>query len=133
MTNSYRDKILDTFIRGLKGDLPRLLSIRELVTLPQVLHLCQKLDNMNFRLNYAHGANKVDANTARYRPPRHTLAFKGLRFYQNWLTCHLPHIDTMYYSRYLTDFIDIISHNITNPNLTLDSNNDITDSEPTNR
>lgn len=28
MTSAYRDRALDTFVRGLKGDLPRLLSVR---------------------------------------------------------------------------------------------------------
>lgn len=55
MTNTYREKALDTFIRGLSGDLPRLLSIREPTSLPQALHICLKLDNMTFRRNYAHG------------------------------------------------------------------------------
>lgn len=55
MTNTYREKALDTFIRGLNGDLPRLLSIREPTSLPQALHICLKLDNMTFRANYANG------------------------------------------------------------------------------
>lgn len=55
MTNTYREKALDTFIRGLNGDLPRLLSVREPTSLPQALHICLKLDNMTFRMNYAHG------------------------------------------------------------------------------
>lgn len=55
MTNTYREKALDTFIRGLNGDLPRLLSIREPNSLPQALHICLKLDNMTFRTNYANG------------------------------------------------------------------------------
>lgn len=53
LTQTYRDKALDTFIRGLKGDLPRLLGIREPVDLPQALHLCLKLENQHFRTNYA--------------------------------------------------------------------------------
>lgn len=55
MTNTYRDKALDTFVRGLNGDLPRLLSVREPASLPEALHICLKLDNMAFRMNYAHG------------------------------------------------------------------------------
>lgn len=55
MTNTYREKALDTFIRGLNGDLPRLLSVREPTSLPQALHICLKLDNMNFRMSHAHG------------------------------------------------------------------------------
>jgi hypothetical protein len=34
ITQNYREKALDTFLRGLKGDLPRLLSMREPQDLP---------------------------------------------------------------------------------------------------
>lgn len=62
MTDTYREKALDTFIRGLNGDLPKLLSVKEPTSLPQALHLCLKLDNMSFRREYAHkGAMKLDA------------------------------------------------------------------------
>lgn len=54
MSQSYRDKALDTFVRGLKGDLPRLLSIKEPTNLPQALHLCLKLQNIDFRVQHAH-------------------------------------------------------------------------------
>lgn len=57
LTQTYRDKALDTFIRGLNGDLPKLLGMREPVDLPQALHLCLKLENQTFRANYAHGNN----------------------------------------------------------------------------
>lgn len=53
LTRTYRDKALDTFIRGLRGDLPRLLGMREPADLPQALHLCLKLENQNFRSHYA--------------------------------------------------------------------------------
>lgn len=55
MTKSYRDKALDTFIRGLKGDLPRLLSMKEPIDLPQALHLCLKLQNVDYRIQHSHG------------------------------------------------------------------------------
>lgn len=53
LTETYRDKALDTFIRGLNGDLPRLLGIKEPIDLPQALHFCLKLENQNFRSNHA--------------------------------------------------------------------------------
>lgn len=59
ITKSYREKALDTFIRGLNGDLPRLLGIREPVDLPQALHLCLKLQNQNFRTNHANNAKRI--------------------------------------------------------------------------
>lgn len=65
LIQSYRDKALDTFIRGLKGDLPRLLSIREPSDLPQALHLCLKLQNVDYRIQYA---NNSSQNSHR-RPP----------------------------------------------------------------
>lgn len=76
LMHAYRDKALDTFIRGLKGDLPRLLGIREPSDLPQALHLCLKLENQNYRAQYAIASNN---NTKRIHnsmppelPPRRT-------------------------------------------------------------
>lgn len=66
LTQTYRDKALDTFIRGLRGDLPRLLGIREPADLPQALHLCLKLENQNFRSQYAY------SNQALARKPHNT-------------------------------------------------------------
>lgn len=61
MTDTYREKALDTFIRGLNGDLPKLLSVKGPTSLPQALHLCLKLDNMTFRRDYAQkGAHRQD-------------------------------------------------------------------------
>lgn len=59
MTKTYRDKALDTFIRGLKGDLPKLLSMREPTDLPQALHLCLKLENVNYRTQYSHNNVRI--------------------------------------------------------------------------
>ncbi|XP_075151143.1 uncharacterized protein LOC142225255 [Haematobia irritans] len=57
LIQTYRDKALDTFIRGLRGDLAKLLCIREPTTLPQALHLCLKMQNQNFRTEHAYGKN----------------------------------------------------------------------------
>lgn len=70
LTRSYRDKALDTFVRGLNGDLPRLLGIREPTDLPQALHLCLKLENQNFRASHANNARK---NQSSQLPPRRNL------------------------------------------------------------
>lgn len=48
LTKVYRDKALDTFVRGFQGDLPRLLGIKEPTDLPQALHLCLKLKNQKY-------------------------------------------------------------------------------------
>lgn len=66
LTQTYRDKALDTFVRGLNGDLPRLLGIREPADLPQALHLCLKLENQNYRTEYA---NKHQIHRQRQPPP----------------------------------------------------------------
>lgn len=61
MTNTYREKALDTFIRGLNGELPKLLSVKGPTSLPEALHLCLKLDNMSFRRDYAQkGSHRQD-------------------------------------------------------------------------
>lgn len=70
MTKSYREKALDTFIRGLKGDLPRLLSMRGPVDLPEALHLCLKLENVNYRVQHSHG--NVKPSQAPPLPPKRT-------------------------------------------------------------
>lgn len=72
LTSSYREKALDTFIRGLRGDLPRLLGIREPADLPTALNLCLKLENQQFRANYAyHNNGQVrKPQTAPPLPPR---------------------------------------------------------------
>lgn len=67
-TQTYRDKALDTFVRGLKGDLSRLLGMKEPVDLPQALHLCLKLENQNFRSNYAHNSQNI-SNKILNQPP----------------------------------------------------------------
>lgn len=53
LTKSYRDKALDTFIRGLKGELPSLLSVTNPTSLPQALHTCLKLGNLGVRIRHA--------------------------------------------------------------------------------
>lgn len=68
LTETYRDKALDTFIRGLNGDLPRLLGIKEPVDLPQALHFCLKLENQNFRANYANNYHG-NIKKSQHNPP----------------------------------------------------------------
>ena len=63
LTTAYRNKALDTFVRGLNGDLPILLGIKEPRDLPEALYLCEKLENQNLRLG-----GKI-ANT--FNPPVH--------------------------------------------------------------
>lgn len=70
LTKTYRDRALDTFIRGLNGGLRSLLAMKEPADLPQALHLCLKLGNQDFRANHAQnsqGAINKTYNTA--QPP----------------------------------------------------------------
>lgn len=82
LTQTYRDKALDTFIRGLKGDLPRLLGIREPTDLPQALHLCLKLENQQYRARYAnsHAKNEKPQN---HPLPRKNFNQNNTPFYPN--------------------------------------------------
>lgn len=77
MTQAYRDKALDTFVRGLKGDLPKLLSVREPADLPQALHLCLKLQNMDYRTQHANNsqglARKPHFSNSPPVPPRRNM------------------------------------------------------------
>ena len=68
MTNTYREKALDTFIRGLNNNLPSLLMIREPTSLPQALHMCLKLNNMNYRTNHANSVNRGIPNKPQNHP-----------------------------------------------------------------
>lgn len=47
LIQTYRDKALETFIRGLKGNLSDLLGMKEPIDLPQALHLCMKYENQH--------------------------------------------------------------------------------------
>lgn len=75
LIQTYRDKALDTFIRGLRGDLSKLLCIREPTSLPQALHLCLKLQNQNFRTDHALSKNsrnpQIVSKNRNYENPVH--------------------------------------------------------------
>lgn len=92
LIESYRNKTLDTFVRGLNGDLPRLLAIKEPTNLPQALYLCQKLANQNFRTSYAQHSQKNN-----YRPPLPPKKTNFRNFYPE-LT-HFGRTDTPLYNR----------------------------------
>uniref|UniRef100_A0A034VZ85 Retrovirus-related Gag polyprotein from transposon HMS-Beagle n=1 Tax=Bactrocera dorsalis TaxID=27457 RepID=A0A034VZ85_BACDO len=57
LSRTYREKALDTFVRGLSGDLSKLLGMKEPADLPEALHLCMKLENQNFRTTHANNYN----------------------------------------------------------------------------
>lgn len=78
LVQTYRHKALDTFIRGLKGDLPRLLGMKEPEDLPQALHLCLKLENQGYRTQYAYNnqgaVRKPNTHNLPPLPPRKPIA-----------------------------------------------------------
>lgn len=53
LTALYRDKALDTFVRGLNGNLSQLLAIKEPYDLGHALHLCSLLENQKTRNHQA--------------------------------------------------------------------------------
>lgn len=77
LIQTYRDKALDTFIRGLRGDLSKLLCIREPTSLPQALHLCLKLQNQDFRTDHALHKNSRNPQTV----PKNQ-NYKNLAYYK---------------------------------------------------
>jgi len=91
LTQTYREKALDTFIRGLNGDLPRLLGMKEPEDLPQALHLCLKLENQNYRSNITTKYN----NYPPALPPRPK--FRNNTFYPQ--IAHMPNSNPGIYQR----------------------------------
>lgn len=69
MTQSYREKALDTFVRGLRGDLPRLLSMRGPTDLPEALHLCLKLENVQYRVQHSQSNSNIQISKFSQPPP----------------------------------------------------------------
>jgi len=49
LTAMYREKALDTFVRGLNGNLAQLMAIKEPHDLGHALHLYTLLENQNTR------------------------------------------------------------------------------------
>lgn len=52
LAQTYRDKALDVFIRGLKGNMSLHLGMKEPKDLPQALHLCLKMENQFVRTQF---------------------------------------------------------------------------------
>lgn len=49
LIETYRNRALDVFIRGLNGDLSKILIIRKPQTLPEAYSSCLEIQNLNFR------------------------------------------------------------------------------------
>lgn len=83
LTKTYRNKALDAFVRGLRGDLPRLLGMKEPSDLSEALHLCLKLDNQQYRSQYAINNNKTTSIMQRKQvnPHQNQTFYPHLAFY----------------------------------------------------
>lgn len=57
LSETYRNSALDVFIRGLNGDLSRMLMIQRPQTLPEAYFSCLEIQNTNFRSISIHDRN----------------------------------------------------------------------------
>ena len=94
MTDAYRGKALDTFIRGLNGNLPSLLSVREPTSLPQALQMCLKLSNLNYRTSHANSMERMPPGA---RSAGHQRSLPVRRPFYPELTNHEQSPRTPYY------------------------------------
>lgn len=91
LSQTYRDKALDTFIRGLKGQMSIHLGMKEPKDLPQALQLCLKMENQVVRAQFAnsHGhqakINKHSVQLPPQLPPR-------AQYYPNTNTVFYPQL-----------------------------------------
>lgn len=49
LIETYRNRALDVFVRGLKGDLSRMIIVQKPKTLPEAYTACLDIQNLNFR------------------------------------------------------------------------------------
>lgn len=64
LVESYRNRALDVFIRGLNGDLSKMLMIQKPQTLPEAYASCLEVQNLNFRNMQIHPRNILNTVTA---------------------------------------------------------------------
>lgn len=64
LIETYRNRALDVFIRGLNGDLSRMLIIQKPQTLPEAYASCLEIQNLNFRNFTIHKKNINNSVTA---------------------------------------------------------------------
>lgn len=64
LVETYRNKALDVFIRGLNGDLSKMLIVQRPQTLPEAYSSCLEIQNLNYRnlpIHYRNIKNSVTA------------------------------------------------------------------------
>lgn len=64
LNESYRNRALDVFIRGVNGDLARVLTIQKPQTLPEAYASCLEIQNLNFRNMPIHQKSNTNTVTA---------------------------------------------------------------------
>lgn len=64
LVENYRNRALDVFIRGLNGDLSKMLIIQRPQTLPEAYTSCLEIQNLNFRSIAIHKNNYNNTVTA---------------------------------------------------------------------
>lgn len=57
LIETYRNRALDVFVRGLKGDLSRMIIVQKPKSLPEAYTACLDIQNLNFRTHPIHGPN----------------------------------------------------------------------------
>lgn len=57
LIETYRNRALDVFVRGLKGELSRMIIVQKPRTLPEAYTACLDIQNLNFRAFPIHGIN----------------------------------------------------------------------------
>lgn len=90
LMETYRNRALDVFVRGLKGDLSRMIIVQKPRTLPEAYTACLDIQNLNFRALPIHGVNTRnevtvpmnEMSTAGY--PRRTNFGPNGKFDQGW-------------------------------------------------
>lgn len=57
LIDTYRNRALDVFIRGLNGDISKMLTIQRPTNLPEAYSSCLEIQNLNFRSMPIHNRN----------------------------------------------------------------------------
>lgn len=79
LISSHRNRALDVFIRGINGDISKMLAIQKPATLPEAYTSCLEFQNMNYRNTSIHPRNNrhnnVGAPTNQVRSPMNRNGF----------------------------------------------------------
>lgn len=64
LVETYRNRALDVFVRGLNGDISKMLMIQRPRTLPEAYSACLEIQNLNYRNNSIHSSSFSNTITA---------------------------------------------------------------------